>query len=215
MGKWNRLIRLMGTPSLLRQMLSLGTVGYLVDSGWTRSVLQRSPVDAEGCPIPWVTLPFIDFIGERLQRTLSVFEYGSGASTNYYARRVGKIDSVEHDHAWYVQLQGRLPASARVVLVALDRDGQYARACSHWGERYDLVVVDGRDRVNCMRHSLAQLSIGGCLMLDDSERPDYAEGCELMAGMGFRRLNFWGMAPGLNYKKCTSVFYRPVNCLSI
>jgi len=69
--------------------------------------------------------------------------------------------------------------------------------------------------VNCIRCSLPMLTNDGCLVLDDSERGEYEAGCRVLLDSGFKRLDFWGMAPGLNYRKCTSVFYRRDNCLDI
>jgi hypothetical protein len=215
MKRLSRLLKLARTPRLLRSVLSLGDYGYLVDTGWTTSVLKGSPVDSSGQPLPWVTLPFIDFIVERLTLDMSLFEYGTGASTQFYASRTKRVDSVEHDADWYALLQTCLPANARVRLVPLDETGSYARACSDWATDYDLIVVDGRDRVNCMRSSLTSLAARGCLILDDSERDQYVDGCDSMILAGFRRLDFWGMAPGLTYKKCTTLFYRRENCLQI
>jgi hypothetical protein len=215
MAKLATLLGLLRQPAVARQVMAMGVAGYLVDTGWTASVQAKSPVDAGGRPVPWVTLPFIDFIGERLRIDMNVFEFGSGASTHYYAARVGRVDSVEHDKAWFDRVAAGLPNAVRVILVPLDRDGKYAGAVTTWGERYSLIVVDGRDRVNCMRASLPCLADDGCLVLDDSERAEYADGCQWLASSGYRRLDFWGLAPGLGYRKCTSVFYRPANCLSI
>lgn len=215
MSKLGKLLALIRAPRLTRRVLSLCTSGYLVETGWTRSVRDGSPVDYAGRPLPWVTLPYIDFIESRLRSSVAVFEYGSGASTLFYAQRVAKVDAVEHDPVWFAKLKLQLPGTARVRLVPLDQDGEYARSIGNWGERYDLVIVDGRDRVNCIRQSIAHLADGGCLVLDDSERSEYRAGCDFMAQHGYKRLDFWGMAPALTYKKCTSIFYPQTNCLAI
>jgi len=33
--------------------------------------------------------------------------------------------------------------------------------------------------------------------------------------LGYNDLDFWGIAPGIFYKKCTSILYRDNNCLGI
>jgi hypothetical protein len=210
-----RLLKLARTPMLLRRVLSLGDSGYLVEAGWTKSVLSGRPVDASGQPVPWVTLPFIDFIEPRLRPDMQLFEYGTGASTHFYATKVKQIDSVEHDAQWFEKVQACLPSNARLILVPLDRGGAYARSCENWSASYDMIVVDGRDRVNCMKSALAALATDGVLVLDDSERAEYLEGCEALAQVGFKRIDFWGVSPGLAYRKCTTIFYRPTNCVFI
>lgn len=49
---------------------------------------------------PWITFSAIRFLDRFLTREMRVFEYGTGGSTLYFARRVGQIVSVEHDKIW-------------------------------------------------------------------------------------------------------------------
>jgi hypothetical protein len=53
------------------------------------------------------------------------------------------------------------------------------------------------------------------IVLDDSEREFYKEGINFLKHNGYKELSFSGISPGLFYRKSTSVFYRPDNCLSI
>lgn len=189
--------------------------GYLDDSGWLRSVVERRPVDASGRPVPWMTLPFIQFIETRLRPTQRVFEFGSGNSTLYYAARVAQVVAVEHDPVWAARMKDSLPANARLLSLPLDRDGAYCRAAGLEGMTYDLIIVDGRDRANCAVRALSSLDPRGCIVWDDTERDDYREGLVCLREQGFRRIDFWGVAPGLSYKKCTSLLYRDGNCLGV
>lgn len=69
---------------------------YLRTEGWVLSEGAGMPVDDDGAPVPWYTYPCIDFLEARLDPSLSVFEYGSGLSTIWYARRVDEVVGVEH-----------------------------------------------------------------------------------------------------------------------
>jgi len=80
---------------------------------------------------------------------------------------------------------------------------------------FDIIVVDGRERVECIRHSLPALKEPGVILLDDAERPEYAAGIQFLKDRSFRRLDFWGIAPGMLDEKSTAVLYRPNNCLNI
>jgi hypothetical protein len=64
-------------------------------------------------------------------------------------------------------------------------------------------------------NSVDSLTANGVMILDDSERADYIKGIEFLQTRGFKRLDFWGIAPGIFFNKCTSVFYKAENCLSI
>jgi len=62
-----------------------------------RLASQSSPLD-EG--IPWITFEAIEFLKKSLRKDMSVFEYGSGGSTVFFAKRVKKIITVEHNPEW-------------------------------------------------------------------------------------------------------------------
>jgi hypothetical protein len=172
-------------------------------------------VDEKNQPLPWVTYSFIDFIKPRLNQELRVFEYGSGNSTLFYAKYVKNVVAVEHDKKWYENLVDRLPTNAKVLYKKLEQGGEYCKASEQSRSEYDIIVVDGRDRVNCLLFATNAVTLNGVIVLDDSEREDYSEGVQYMKKAGFRQLDFWGIAPGLTYKKCTSVFYKDNNCLDI
>ena len=44
---------------------------------------------------------------------------------------------------------------------------------AHPDESFDLVLIDGRARPSCCRHSVAKLKVGGYLLLDNAERVHY------------------------------------------
>lgn len=204
--------RLLSRPRVSRKLGTLVTEGYLARSGWVRSV-SRDGLDLEQ-PLPWATYPFIEFIGLRLRRELRVFEYGAGSSTLYYAQRVRSVVAVEHDAAFAQVLSPHLPANARLIVEPAYSDA-YVHAIDGAGEPFDLVAVDGRDRVRCAEAAMPRLSGDGVLVLDDAERPEYQPAISRLTDAGFRRLDFWGLAPGVVDGKSTTVFYRPGNVLGI
>lgn len=189
--------------------------GLLKDAGWFRSFREKAPLDAAGNPLPWVTYSFMDFIAPRLTRELDLFEFGSGNSTLFYSGKVKSVTVVEHDKGWHEAMKGKIPGNVTLIFKELSYGGDYSGTAVDTGNRYDIVIVDGRDRVNCVRKSLPALKESGVLVLDDSERDEYLEGAAYLREKGFREIPFWGMAPGLLYRKCTSVFYRDGNCLGI
>lgn len=48
--------------------------------------------------------------------------------------------------------------------------GLISRRPTRWPTLHDLVLVDGRDRVECTRSALPKLRPDGVLMLDDTDR---------------------------------------------
>ena len=199
----------------LRTVLSFGIKGYLAEIGWFVANNNMASVDINKQPIPWFTYSFIDFLAVRLTNSQSIFEYGSGNSTRYFAERVKNITSLEHDKMWYEQGRKNKPRNAELIYCELDENGNYCRGAKNTKQKFNIIIVDGRDRVNCCIQSIDSLSDDGVLILDDSERAQYNEGRDALINNGFKEISFSGISPGLFYRKETSVFYRNNNCLGL
>jgi precorrin-6B methylase 2 len=187
---------------------------YIKDSGWLNSFHTKRSVDANGNPLPWVTYPFIHFIEERLNTGMALFEYGSGNSSRWYAKNVGTVTAVEHDEEWYKLVKNQIPANASVVYRSLDGVA-YEEEVFSAKKLYDLVIVDGRKRVNCVKCAYKSIAENGVIVLDNSDRPSYQEAHDFMKGKGFKKIDFWGLSPITAHLCCTTVFYRGNNCLGI
>jgi len=202
-------------PSKLKVLLSLGFKGYLADKGWFKAFQTKSSIDENGQAIPWVTYSFIDFIRERLHKTHDIFEYGSGNSTVFYAKNSGSVYAVEHDEQWYQKNAAHNLPNVEMVYRGLDAEGAYVKAALEAGTKFHIIIVDGRKRVDCCKESIHALTEDGVIVLDDSERPKYAEAVSFLLAQGFKHIPFSGIAPGVIISKVTSVFYRDKNCLGI
>ena len=177
-------------------LYSLRERGYLFDMGWFESYRQKAAVDRNGQPIPWITYPCLTFLEDRVRNEFVVFEYGSGNSTLWWAQRSNRVISCEHDPDWYAQVLPRIPENTELKHIALGYGGgAYSSLIKQYSKMFDVVFIDGRDRVNCVRNSLDALKPDGVLILDNSERPEYAQALELMHAAGFKRLDFVGPVP--------------------
>ena len=195
--------------------IALSKRSYLQTTGWMESMRRGSPCDPEGNPLPWMNYSVIALLNERLTSEMSVFEYGSGYSTLYFAARVRTVTSVEHSAEWRDSLLGELPDNATVLFRELDSDGAYCRAIHDGSDPYDVVVVDGRDRVNSLKQSIDRLSPGGVVILDDSNRPGYSAAHDHARAAGFRALRFQGLKPRGKIMDESTLFYRDGNCFGI
>jgi predicted O-methyltransferase YrrM len=141
----------------------------------------RSPLDLE---LPWFSYAAIDFLEEHLSPTMSVFEYGSGGSTIFFARRAGSVTSVEDNPEWFNRVRDRV-AQLGINNVALRlfpfnfkepagfENSDYLRALC--GQHPDVIVVDGSEewiqvRPICFRLAEEAIREGGIIILDDSWR---------------------------------------------
>jgi hypothetical protein len=104
---------------------------------------------------------------------------------------------------------------ANVQLELRELGPEYVEFIEQFPGRFHIVVVDGRDRVNCIKHSVGALAADGVLLLDNSERHQYSSGIEFLADQGFRRLDFEGPVPIVTHSSTTTIFYKRDNCLNI
>jgi len=188
---------------------------YLEKTGWFRSCEEKLPVDQNGKCIPWYTYPALSFLMGRLHPEMTVFEYGSGNSTLWWSRHVSSVISCEHDLKWFNLLKEKVPSNVEYLHCKLEYGGEYCKIIQRYKNRFGCIIIDGRDRVNCARNSLAALKADGVILWDNSNRKKYQEGFSFLAESGFRRLDFWGIGPIDFCEWCTSIFYRDGNCLNI
>lgn len=215
MSKIASVLQVLTSPRKLKMVMSFKHKGYLHEIGWFKAFDSKSAVDGTGTPIPWVTYPFIDFIKDRIKKDHSVFEFGSGNSTLFYAKYAGSVVSVEHNKEWYDKISKNTPQNSKMIFSELFYGGDYCQTPLRLDEKFDIIIIDGRDRVNCCKYAIDALSLNGVIVLDNSERESYKEGIDFLVGKGFKHLYFSGIVPGLFYRVTTSVFYKEGNCLGI
>lgn len=189
--------------------------GPLHDDGWFRSFREQAAIDASGAPLPWITYPAIEFIQTRIKRTMTVFEYGSGGSTTWWANRVSEVISIEHDRAWYNHINKTLKTNVELHHINLIYNGDYSNKILEYSDYFDVIVIDGRDRVNCMKNCVTALKPAGIVILDNSDRPEYIEGVDFLISHGFKKIEFIGFCPIVNIKSETSILYRTLNVFGI
>lgn len=182
--------------------------------------------DVEGLialDVPWWTYRAIDAVEAWLagRPPARVFEYGSGASTLWLAGRAGEVHSVEHDRgfadALAPVLAGRPNVHLRVVeaqpadrpAVASGKEGYggldfaaYTAAIDAADGPFDLVVIDGRARAECLRRALAHLGPDGLVVFDNSRRRRYRAAID---GSGLVERRLAGLTPTLPYPEQTSL----------
>jgi len=203
-------------------------------SAWRKSLEPHvSPIDDH---LPWITFSAIEFLESFLHKDMLVYEYGSGGSTLFFAERIRKIISCEHDTKWASKVLATLEThkhknyelnilepsenkdcnqknsldpdlyqSSSEIYQGFNFRG-YVTSIDSFPERYfDLILIDGRARPSCCKHALPKVKEGGYIMLDNSERPQYKDGQELLNQNG-NRVDFYGPGPYNRYFWQTSIW---------
>jgi tRNA A58 N-methylase Trm61 len=183
--------------------------------GYIESVKTKKPCRKDGSPIPWMNYHVIQFLEQRLTRNLSLFEYGSGNSTSFYASLVKNVTSIEMNEQWYEYVRQTIPSNVRLILFEAGSQENYCEIARQQDQKFDVIVVDAEKRVDCLKQAPAALTDTGVIILDDADVTNHAEGIDFLVNQGFRKLDFEGLKANSIRAYRTSVFYRDHNCLGI
>lgn len=189
-------------------------------AAWRKSLqIGRNPLTDEA---PWINFEVRSFIESVLTAESIVFEYGSGGSTLFYSKRAKRVFSVEHEPDWFERVKSALTergfANCDLVLIPPERANStetpenweaYISTDEHYKgysfckyvasidsfpeEFFDFVAIDGRARQSCIYHARPKVKVGGFLMLDDSDRPQYQRAKGLLSD--WAPLEFYGPIP--------------------
>ena len=192
--------------------IEVATSGYFEAIGWFRTRATRRAIDSDGNPIPWFTYPAFAYLSERVQRNWRVLEFGSGMGTIWWSRHVDHHVALEHDAEWATLVAKS--SSARVVQTNSSDATGYIAPARDIG-MFDVVIVDGLFRNECLLVACDIVSTTGVIVLDDAQRTEYASAVEAVRAKGFRWLPFHGPQPVSKHAGCTAVLYRPGNVLNL
>jgi len=142
----------------------------------------------------------------KARSSARVFEYGAGASTAWLAQRARHVISVEHNPEWLGVLQPMLGGFGNVELWhrALESEA-YPGAIAEAGGSFDMIVIDGRRRVECLGRALPHLAPDGIVLFDDSGRERYREGIN---GSGLHERHYFGRSYCVPFPDRTSILRR-------
>lgn len=138
---------------------------------------------------PWLAPRAIEWIEANLRSDMTGFEWGSGRSTLWLARRLVSLTSIESDAVWFHQVSRRIReagctnvelrhillehAEADTYANGYDELPVYVRAIEGMADNsLDFVLVDGWYRPVCGRAALRKLKPGGILVIDNTDWND-------------------------------------------
>lgn len=191
---------------------------------WFRSLFAIYDIeDMATLDLPWWTFDAIEEANKFLKGRPSprVFEYGSGASTIWLARRAASVTSIEHDKPWHAVVSKRLEAHDNATVKLIEADAEpvagylsekqgwqgrsfqrYASAIDAEPGEFDLIVVDGRARAACLGHAIGKLAPGGMILFDNSARARYRSA---IAASGLKARTYRGLTACLPYPDETTL----------
>jgi len=187
----------------------MGLSGWLhYPAAWWRAKRDETPER------PWIVPAAIGWLGRRIRSDWSVLELGSGRSTVWFARRAGSVISLEDNEYWYPRTRERLDGAGftNVDLRLREVETFPTEVASLPDAGFDLVVMDFLEapqvtRIDCLGPAMKKVRAGGYLLLDDSDRPGYAQAFALLDGWRLR--SFAGIKDQWPEACETTIFRRP------
>lgn len=174
--------------------------------------------------VPWWTYDAIDRVETWIadhDGPVRVFEWGSGASTLWLARRVDAITTVEHHKGFAEHIAPALAEHPNITSLVVEPEesahpevpsakeghqgldfARYVATIDDVGGSFDLIVIDGRAREACLRAALPHLADDGIVVFDNTRRKRYREA---MAAAPVRVERTTGLTPTLPYPDETSI----------
>jgi Methyltransferase domain len=172
--------------------------------------------------MPWWPYDAVTWVAAHLPPQARVFEYGGGGSTLWLQDRGAAVTAVEHDKQWHWQLAEQFPTGRELLFRPPGTSGTVTSAMAPgFFDAYvaaiddqpdgsqDLVIVDGRARVESVRHAMPKVKPGGLLLLDDTDRASYQPAIDMLGAWECHV--FTGLKPGHRGPTQTSVWRRPAS----
>jgi hypothetical protein len=179
---------------------------------------------------PWLNHGAVKWLQSNLTPDMMGYEWGSGRSTVFLARFMKRLVSLEHKKKWFRKVRGLMEeygvtnvdhyfippgeesSSASVVRPHVWEDLKYTprkpeftayfdHILRYPDEFFDVVLVDGRARVECALNAVNKIKPGGFLILDNSEWEKYRPIFRVVIG--------WGRLVFANGVWQTTIFQKP------
>jgi len=192
---------------------------------WVRSLFAIYDFgDLTKLGVPWWTFRSIEYVDSFLAKieSPSVFEWGSGSSTVWLSTRCHRVVSVEHDQVWANEISTILPRNVSLkvregeelpggAVIRSSRKGfshldfsKYVNAISEEGEKYDLIIIDGRARGHCLKSATSHLKDSGIILFDNVDRSRNLSAVKTLNDR-FKVIFTKGLTPCLPYPSATAI----------
>jgi predicted O-methyltransferase YrrM len=161
--------------------------------------------------LPWLNFPTIEFLKSYIKPEMTVFEYGSGFSTLFFARRAKLVNSIESSLDWHGRISTLILENdvKNVELKLCTNLPYFANEISNFKEKsYDLILVDSRDRAMCLETAVNFCKNTGIILLDNSERDNLKNAKNKMLDIGFNATDFGGNGPMRSEISFATVFFK-------
>lgn len=125
--------------------------------------------ETNGLIFPWYTKPFLDELKTWELEDKIVWEYGIGTSSIWWANKCFKLYGVDSDPNWFGSVFNNVGQIANIVL--REDPERYVNAIYDHNFKFDIIVIDGIERDECVKPAIDRLKEDGVLIIDNWDQP--------------------------------------------
>lgn len=172
--------------------------------GHAKSIKKQKSINKAGEFVPWFTYPAIHFLETRDISNYQVYEWGGGASSKYFSRKCKHIITVEDDKEWFKFLEKDKAVNQDLIFAGTKEE--YVNSINKHEQLFDLIIVDGTYREDCLRAGVNKLNKHGFMVLDNSDW--FPQDVKWLESQGLVHIPFQGFATINDYISVTSFFMK-------
>jgi len=209
-NKFIKLLKLLLGEKRYKTIFEKNPLINVLDEGYSHSntVKTRTPINKQGQPVPWFTFPAIEYLTQFDLKGKLVYEWGSGYSSLFFARKGCIVHSIEHDKDWVEEVQSKLLPNQHVYLKEPTVE-DYVNSIESLNLKYDIILIDGGlFRYECAQIASKYLADGGMIILDNSDW--FKNSAKLLRNEDYIQIDFHGFGP-INYYTWTTSFFLSRN----
>ena len=146
-------------------------------AGWIRSSFDGLSQDENGNFLPWMTYEAIEFLQKNINQNCDIFEFGCGTSTLFFSSKAKSVTSLETRGNWLEFVRSKLIKDNTELNLMEDglTNKNYEKFAIDSKKKFDFIIIDSLKRFECAINSIDAIKPGGAIILDDSERKNYAK----------------------------------------
>ena len=150
--------------------------------------------------MPMYTYPCYEYLNSIDWTNANVFEYGTGFSSVWWKNKGAKLFGVESNLNWYNKINGK--EIGKIILE--NNPEKYPQSINSFDIKFDVIVIDGIARYNCIEWGLTKLNSGGIIIYDNSDWHKNSK--ELLDTKDLIPIHFHGFKPTHLDSQTTSIY---------
>ena len=135
------------------------------DYGFLESTRDDVPVNNKNKIMPIYTYPCYEWLDSIDWTGSKVFEFGTGYSSIWWQNKKADYYGVEDNREWYDRT---IKSGLKKVKYETDLK-KYMKRVYDYDFKFDVIVIDGQVRFDCIKPALEKIKDNGIIILDNSE----------------------------------------------